>query len=245
MSGVNWRMPYRVYPCGDHAITIELGTGIDPVTNSKVISLFTRLQSLQEEGITDIIPSYHTLTAVYDPLLLKKKHSIPSVYKWVQDWLLNAAENFEQVTTLARKLRIPVYYDPSHNTDLSFIAEQHTLSVQEVIDIHSSATYRVYLVGFLPGFAYMGSVDKRIATPRKISPRTLVPAGSVGIAGEQTGIYPFDSPGGWQLLGQTPVPLFDIKNPEPCYLHAGDEVQFYPITIEEYKTIRSNGHTHS
>jgi inhibitor of KinA len=238
-------MPYRIYPCGDHAITIEQGTGINPLVNSTVISLFTHLQSLQEEGIKDIIPSYHTLTVVYDPMLLKKKHPMGPVYKWMQDWLLDAAENCKQIATATRKLRIPVYYDPSHNADLSFIAEQHQLSAEEVIGIHSSATYRVYLIGFLPGFAYMGSVDKRIVTPRKVSPRTLVPAGSVGIAGEQTGIYPFDSPGGWQLLGQTPIPLFDIKNPQPCYLRAGDEVQFYPITIEEYKTMRSNGHPHS
>lgn len=236
---------YRIYPSGDHAITIELGNSIDLHVNSKVISLFTHLRSIGEEGIKDIIPSYHTVTVVYDTILLKRKHAVPSVYQWLEGWLLNIAANCEPVTAQGRKLRIPVYYDLSHNSDLSFIAAQHKLSVQDVIDIHSSVAYRVYLLGFLPGFAYMGSVDKRIATPRKTSPRTRVAAGSVGIAGEQTGIYPFDSPGGWQLLGQTPVPLFDVKNSQPCYLQAGDEVQFYPITIEEFKTIRAHGHPHS
>jgi inhibitor of KinA len=236
---------YRIYPSGDHAITIELGNSIDQDVNSKVISLFACLLSLQEEGIRDIVPSYHTLTVIYDTSLLKKKHGVPSVYQWLQAWLLAVADNCAPVTTQGRKLRIPVYYDPSHNSDLSFIAARHELTIQDVIDIHSSVAYHVYLLGFLPGFAYMGSVDPRIATPRKNSPRTLVPAGSVGIAGEQTGVYPFDSPGGWQLLGQTPVPLFDAKNPEPCYLRAGDEVQFYPVTIEEYKTIRANGHPYS
>lgn len=244
MSDVNWRMPYRIYPCGDHAITIELGDSIDPAINNRVISLFAHLRSLQEEGVKDIIPSYHTLTVVYDVLQLKRKYPVPSAYNQMRDWLQHAVENSQQLQLSPRLQRIPVWYDTSYHADLGFIAEQHSISVQDVIDIHSSATYRVYLVGFLPGFAYMGSVDRKIATPRKTSPRTLVPAGSVGIAGEQTGIYPFDSPGGWQLVGRTPIRLFDTRNEQPCYLHTGDEVQFYPITSEEFKTMQTDGYTH-
>ncbi len=233
---------YKIYPCGDHAITIELGDSIDVAVNNKVISLFNHLKSEPVEGVKDIIPSYHTVTVVYDLLLLKKKHAF--VFQQMHDWLYRSAEACSAVITHARQVRIPVYYDTSYTADISFIAEQHGLSADEVISIHASKTYRVYLIGFLPGFAYMGTVDPRIATPRKTSPRVLVPAGSIGIAGEQTGIYPFDSPGGWQLLGQTPLSIFDITKPQPCLLQPGDEVQFYSITIDEFKKIKADGHPH-
>jgi inhibitor of KinA len=119
--------------------------------------------------------------------------------------------------------------------DIISLAETHELSVEEVISLHTAKIYRVYMIGFLPGFAYMGSVDEKLTTPRRMQPRTIVPAGSVGIAGEQTGIYPFDSPGGWQLIGQTPLQMFDATGATPCYLHPGDEVQFHAISIEEFK----------
>jgi inhibitor of KinA len=129
--------------------------------------------------------------------------------------------------------------------DIDLIAQSHGLTSSEVIALHTARIYRVYLIGFLPGFAYMGTADKRIATPRKTSPRISVPAGSVGIAGEQTGIYPFDSPGGWQLIGRTPLQLFDTNSTTPCLLQPGDEVQFYPIDISEFNQLSNNGHPRS
>lgn len=238
-------MSYRLYPCGDHAITIQLGDHIDAGINNQVISLFTHLRSLQGEGIKDIIPSYHTVTVVYDLLFFKRRSPSASAYETVHDWLREEINNYALLPTVSRLVRIPVCYDTSLVSDMDFIAGQHGLSAGEVIDLHVSRTYRVYLIGFLPGFAYMGSVDERIATPRRISPRVCVPAGSVGIAGEQTGIYPFDSPGGWQLLGQTPLPVFNADQSQPCLLQPGDEVRFYPITLAEFKQIKADGNTYS
>jgi inhibitor of KinA len=131
-------------------------------------------------------------------------------------------------------MRIPVCYAKTFAPDLEDLALQNKISQEEVIRIHTSATYRVYMIGFLPGFAYMGRVDERIVTPRRSQPRTMVPAGSVGIAGEQTGIYPFASPGGWNIIGQTPVALFDVKRKQPVLLQPGDEVTFYSITEHEF-----------
>eukprot|EP01136_Pigoraptor_vietnamica_P038048 Opistho-1_new@106825 len=140
--------------------------------------------------------------------------------------------------TIANRITIPVCYDLSLAPDLVELATLHQLSVEEVIQLHTAQTYRVYMIGFLPGFAYMGSVDERIRTARKANPRTKVPAGSVGIAGEQTGIYPLDSPGGWQLIGQTPLPLFDATRTDPCLLQPGDEVQFCSISLTAFHKLK-------
>lgn len=186
-------------------------------------------------GVLDLIPAYTSLTLVYDLAALIKKFPGQSVYTIMETQLQQAARSIESyMDTISNKLMIPVCYDLLLAPDLVALAEQHQLTVDEVIHIHTSQTYRVYMIGFLPGFAYMGSVDERIRTARKTSPRTTVPAGSVGIAGEQTGIYPLDSPGGWQLIGQTPLRLFDVTRANPCLLQPGDEVQFCPITLTEF-----------
>jgi inhibitor of KinA len=135
---------------------------------------------------------------------------------------------------------IPVFYN---GEDLRGLAELHDLAVEEVIDLHCNKTYRVFMIGFLPGFAYMGKLDKRIATPRHASPRTQVPAGSVAIAGFQTGIYPLSSPGGWQLIGQTPKMIFDTRKEQPCLLQAGDMVQFISISQTEFEQLNEYPHS--
>jgi inhibitor of KinA len=236
---------YRIYPCGDQAITLELGNTIDQAINRRVISLFHFLKEKQLPLVKDIIPSYHTLTVVYDLLQVKKLTTAGTVFDYMQTLLQRALQDCELQPTASRKIRVPVCYDDAFSPDLAAVADAHGLSVPEVIELHTSRSYYVYLIGFLPGFAYMGSVDERIATPRRSSPRTAVVAGSVGIAGEQTGIYPFDSPGGWQLLGRTPLRMFDASRAEPALLHPGDEVQFYPIDIAEYNTLQQHGHPHS
>ena len=230
--------PYRIYPCGDHAVTIELGNTLDADINQKVISLFSYLQLNPVLGVKDIIPSYHTLTIIYDLALLKKQSPASSVYDRMCNQLETAANACTVISTTVRTIQIPVCYDLSMAPDLASIADLHQLSIEQVIQLHTEKLYRVYLLGFLPGFAYMGNVDEKIATPRKTTPRTMVPAGSVGIAGEQTGIYPFDSPGGWQLIGQTPVEMFNVEKPQPCYLQPGDAVQFYPITVTEFVKLK-------
>ena len=226
---------YQIYPCGDHAVTIALGDAIDTAINQKIISLFHLLEEQKIEGVKDIIPAYHTLTLVYDLALLKKKNPAASVYELMKAHLEKAVTVITEAPVMKpRLIEIPVCYDPLLAPDIVSLAALHQISVDEVIQLHTGKTYRVYMIGFLPGFAYMGSVDNTINTARKQQPRTKVPAGSVGIAGEQTGIYPFDSPGGWQLIGQTPLTMFDAKREEHCLLQAGDEVSFYAITIAEF-----------
>jgi inhibitor of KinA len=173
---------------------------------------------------------------VYDLITVKKRKPSTSVYQFMREEMIGMmAKILFTISTNKRLIKIPVCYDLSFAPDLVSLAEQHQLTTDKVIQLHTGKNYRVFMIGFLPGFAYMGSVDEKINTPRLSKPRTLVPAGSVGIAGEQTGIYPFDSPGGWQLIGKTPVQMFSASRDLPCYLQPGDEVQFYPITLSEYE----------
>lgn len=231
--------PYRIYPCGDHAVTLELGDTISIPVNEKVITVFHYLQSRQIPGVKDIIPAYHTITLVYDLQYLKMKYPHENIFERVKKELENLVAAATKSSTSSREISIPVCYDVSVAPDLISLAEKSKLTIEEVIQLHSAASYRVYMIGFLPGFAYMGKVDEQIQAPRKAKPRTVVPAGSVGIAGEQTGIYPFHSPGGWQLIGQTPIQLFDTKKEMPCYLQPGDTVKFYSIDLTEFKKLQS------
>ena len=160
--------PYHIYPCGDHAITIELGSGIDIATNQKIIALFEKLTEQKIPGVKDIIPAYHTLTLVYDLALLKKKNRSSCIYDMMYGHLQNAA-NAINIQAVAQKeiIKIPVCYDISLAPDIASLAETHGLSIDDVISLHTGKTYRVFMIGFLPGFAYMGSVDEKLITPRK------------------------------------------------------------------------------
>lgn len=203
------------------------------------MALYQYLCERKITGVLDLIPAYSSLTMVYDLATLIKKNPGQSAYAFMESALQQAAQLVElSSSTGSHKKIIPVCYDLSLAPDLVALAEQHRLTIDEVIQLHTAQTYRVYMIGFLPGFAYMGSVDERIRTARKTSPRTLVPAGSVGIAGEQTGIYPLDSPGGWQLIGQTPLRLFDVNKTDTCLLQPGDEVQFTPISLTEFHQLK-------
>lgn len=230
---------YQLYPCGDHAITITWGNTITAAANQQVMALYRYLCERKIPGVLDLIPAYASLTLVYDLATVIKKFPGQSAYTIMESALQQAAQLVElSSSTGSRKVIIPVCYDLSLAPDLVALAEQHCLTIDEVIQLHTASTYRVYMIGFLPGFAYMGSVDERIRTARKSSPRTKVPAGSIGIAGEQTGIYPLDSPGGWQLIGQTPLRLFDVNKADPCLLQPGDDVQFSPISLTEFHQLK-------
>lgn len=237
---------YHMYPCGDHALTIEWGNTIDVSVNKTVIALFWVLKEANINGVRDIIPAYNSVTVVYDAALLKKQVKTKTVYEWMSRQVGKLIDNSVIDTAKGSRLvRIPVCYDLSLAPDLVSLATEHKLDTDTVVKLHTGKNYRVYMIGFLPGFAYMGSVDEKIATPRKTNPRTVVPAGSVGIAGEQTGVYPFDSPGGWQLIGQTPIKMFSAGKQEPCLLQPGDEVQFYSISLTEFEKIKTDGTPHS
>jgi inhibitor of KinA len=232
--------PNRIYACGDEAITIAFGNGIDEAVNARVLSLYQYLQQHPITGTKDLIPAYNTLTLIYDAAALLQQIGPDQLFQHLRDQLTAIVHHAVSAPSLpARQISIPVCYDVSVAPDLVALAELHQLSTDAVIQLHTSKTYRVYMIGFLPGFAYMGTVDERISSPRKSSPRTVVPRGSVGIAGAQTGIYPFDSPGGWQLIGTTPLQLFDANNEQPCLLQPGDEVHFVQISLSEYNKLKN------
>ncbi len=227
---------FTIYPLGDHAITIEFGYEINHKTNQQVLSLFNYLQTKPFKGLLDLIPAYTTLTVVYDVFQLHQHcQKKQTVYGWLEQHVVNILQTQQlKFSHTKRSVSIPVCYHPTVAPDIQWLAHQHELTEDQVISLHTGITYHVYMLGFLPGFPYMATVPEKLITPRKHNPRKLVPAGSVGIAGNQTGIYPFASPGGWQLIGQTPIKIFDIKKKEAALLQPGDEVTFYSISLEEF-----------
>ena len=218
----------KILCCGDQALSIEFGDSIDPKINRKVLHLFDRLRARPVPGIKDLIPSYRSLLIQYDPLMLSTEE--------LKTFLRQQLPGLGQVISKkGRIITIPVHYGGPFGPDLPEVAEYHGMTPAEVIALHSAVTYRVYMIGFSPGFPFLGGLDPRLHTPRKKSPREKVLAGSVGIANQQTGIYSLDSPGGWRLIGRTPVKLFDLSKEEPLILGAGDRVLFQPITENEFE----------
>ncbi len=225
---------FSIHPLGDGALTISFGNAIDDGIHQKVLQLFQRLRERSFSFITDVVPAYSSLTVYYNVLLLHTKEK--PAFEIIKEKLLPLlSEESEEITTQERNIAIPVCYASHFAPDLEELALEKRLSTEEVICLHMAVTYRVYMIGFLPGFAYMGKVDGRIATPRKTSPRKNVVAGSVGIAGEQTGIYPLASPGGWNIIGRTPLQLFTKDNNNPVLLQPGDRIRFYAITEDEFE----------
>jgi inhibitor of KinA len=225
---------YNISNCGDNAITIEMGEAIDIITHKDVMALFHQLSKANISGIKDIIPAYTTITVVYDIMEVKRftddvAHSF--IKKEIEKEIGQCDWRNSDSTA---KVSIPVCYDVSLGIDLAEMSKQKGLKIEQIIYLHTSKLYDVYMIGFLPGFAYMGIVDDKISTPRLGKPRTNVPAGSVGIAGNQTGIYPLDSPGGWNIIGQTPLRMFNLNKEEPCLLKPGDKVKFTAISLEEF-----------
>ncbi|MBO9202227.1 MULTISPECIES: 5-oxoprolinase subunit PxpB [Niastella] len=226
---------YKIFPLGDSAVTFDMGNSISEPLNQKALAMQHWLLAHPFEGLKDCLVAYSSLTVLYNPVLIKKYYNPASTaYAWVADKLQQAFEKTVQTKQAARELiQIPVCYEAGYGPDLAALARSTQLTEQEVVAIHTDTIYNVYMIGFLPGFSYMGEVDERIAAPRKQTPSPVL-AGSVGIAGSQTGIYPLNSPGGWQIVGRTPLRLFDPFAPEPVKLQAGDRVQFYAITKEEF-----------
>lgn len=210
----------RVLPAGDSAVLVELGDKISPQISRQVHSLAAAVEKYQFHGLGEAVPGYTTLLIHFDPLIL----TMEAVTAHIGN--LSAQISTDLPLATGRCVDIPVVYD---GPDLLSLAEAKNLSPSELIQIHSSREYLVYMIGFTPGFAYLGEVDERIAAPRLASPRKLVPAGSVGIAGRQTGVYPIDSPGGWQLIGQTNLRFFNPYNNQPSLLAPGDTVIFRPV----------------
>jgi KipI family sensor histidine kinase inhibitor len=212
---------------GDRAVLVELGDDISPQINQKVRGLYIGTKGHRIKGIKDLVPSYRSLMVVYDPLIISL-NSLESQMNAI--W--NALDNARLPDP--RTVEIPVVYGDKYGPDLEWIADYHKMTRQDVIRLHTQPTYQVYMIGFMPGYPYMGEVPDELVTPRRKTPRTHVPGGSVGIAQKQTGIYPVASPGGWQIIGRTPVRLFDPQGKPPSFLEMGDQVKFIVITEQEF-----------
>jgi inhibitor of KinA len=221
-------LEYRVLVCGDTGVSIEFGDAIDPAINAGVRRLFLALKSSRPVGVVDLIPTYRSLFIQYDPWRCSFERLLLLVEGAMR-------EGPDLPASDGPVVEIPVCYGGRYGPDLDELAGLHRLCVEEVIRIHCCPVYTVYMIGFTPGFPYLGGLDERLATPRRKEPRRKVPAGSVGIADRQTGIYPLESPGGWQIIGRTPVRLFDLNRPEPFLLSPGDRVRFVMITEDAFE----------
>jgi KipI family sensor histidine kinase inhibitor len=222
MSGVWDDSVPRLHVLGDSCLSVRFASGIDPVVNARCIELGKSLEQLALSGIRDVVPTFNAVTVHFDPLRLDSEVLRTEISRLI-------AAPPRAAGTETRRIEIPVSYGGASGPDLEAVADFAQCSPDEVVRLHTRARYRVYMLGFLPGFAYMGSVDPRIAMPRLDTPRMRVAAGSVGIAAAQTGIYPCDSPGGWRIIGRTSARLFDMARSEPFLLRAGDHVSFVAV----------------
>ncbi len=221
----------RFLKAGDSALIVELGNEISPIINYKLKKITDYLDSLKHKAIKDLLPTYRSIIVYYDPMIL----SFDELKNMVEQ---NCTADDDSILSVQKEIiEVPVLYGGEYGPDIENIASHNNLSVEEVIKIHTSGEYLVYMLGFTPGFPYLGGMDKRIATPRLTTPRTKIPAGSVGIAGEQTGLYPIESPGGWQLLGRTPLNFFDPMKENPFIVTSGQYIKFTAISKKEYDEI--------
>ncbi|MFH0784678.1 MAG: 5-oxoprolinase subunit PxpB [Pseudomonadota bacterium] len=219
-------------PSGDRSILATYGIEVDPEINEKVRQMTALLADHPHPGILAAVGSYCTLLVHYDPQQMG--------FAELTGLLLNLEQTLGQAAVPeARTVDIPVCYGGGFGPDIGFVAERNSMSTEEVISRHSSADYRIYAIGFAPGFCYLGGLDPRLHTPRLATPRRKVVAGSVGIAGSQTGVYPLASPGGWQLIGRTPLCLFAPGRQQPLLYGPGDTIHFRPITIEEFQHLHA------
>lgn len=234
--------PIEMLPLGDSAVIIRLGSSIDEETNRIVMSLSRRLEDKPFTGLIECVPSFVSVAIHYDPLLVKRSRTaaelqhatiFETVCARVQTYL--SLEQLQSSDQADRTIEIPVCYGGEYGPDLSLVAELNGLPEEEVIAIHAGGSYLVHMLGFAPGFPYLGGMSERIAAPRHQTPRTIIPQGSVGIAGKQTGIYSVATPGGWQLIGRTPIALFRPQDEIPSLLRPGDLIRFKPITERQYK----------
>src|SRR5262245_23306451 len=220
------RQETKFLSCGDTALCVEFGDSIDRRVSALVLALARRVEAEKIPGVVELVPTFRSLMVHYDPSVLPQAALKAKLTPLLLD--LRPAEGS------SRLWRIPGCYDPSISPDLAEVADRTRLTPKQVAERHSAITYHVYMVGFLPGYPYMGDLPPELALPRRENPRTKVPAGSIAIATTQTAVYALESPGGWHLIGRTPVPLWDLRRDPPVLLSPGDKVLFQPVSLREH-----------
>lgn len=221
----------RFATLSDRALTVHLGNQIDTPTFQAIRSLSRRLDAQPSPGMIEFVPAFTTVALYYDPL----RTSETALTSYISNLV---ATTDATIDPQPRVVEIPVCYGGEFGSDLEFVSKHAKLTPQEVIEIHAAADYLVHMIAFAPGFPYLGGMSPKIAAPRRSSPRLKIPAGSIGIAGDQTGIYPLETPGGWQLIGRTPLALFRPQQDPPTLLQAGDIVRFRAITPQQFREFR-------
>jgi inhibitor of KinA len=235
---------FNIYSLSEYAVTLAYNAAINN-------SIFDQISYLKEviyqnpfDGFQCAVPAYVSITIFFDPILVIKSNNLIGLncFERISNYLLQLTKNFNSSQFIKKPpIVIPVCYEGEYAPDIDELANLLGLEKENIIHLHSKVCYKVYMIGFAPGFPYLGGMPERLSIPRKNNPIKKVPAGSVAIAGKQTGIYPFETPGGWYLIGRTPVTLFDIKRSQPALLQAGDEVIFDPISKQDFVRIRSKG----
>ncbi|MBT2679668.1 5-oxoprolinase subunit PxpB [Bacillus sp. ISL-35] len=230
-------MRFEILPLGDSAVRVSFGDTIDEKINRQINAFLKKLEQARVEGIIECVPAYTTLTIYYEPDVI------------FYDSLINQLKMIHLSPGTSRQDRqlvyeIPVCYGGEYGEDLRYVAEYHGLGEQEVIDLHADREYLIYMMGFMPGFPYLGGLPENLAVPRLEKPRQSVKPGAVGIGGNQTGIYPADVPSGWRIIGTTPVNLFSPKKKEPFLLSSGHYIKFVPINKEQFLSIKKMGDTY-
>ena len=221
----------RILPTGDRALCVEFGNEIDEHINARLMGFIKLLSDEKIKGIEEFVPSFRSVLIHYNPSLISYGEMVGIIESALQ-------KPFHETSHKKKVVKIPVCYEGEFAPDIEFVAEHAGLSVEEVIKIHTGKPYLVYMLGFQPGFPYLGGLDERIHTPRLESPRIKLEAGSVGIGGGQTGLYPMESPGGWQIIGVTPVRCYNPEKSKPIPYKAGDYIQFFSIKSEEFEVLR-------
>lgn len=225
-------MSIRIYPSGDTAIVIEFGNQIDRALSDRVLKAAVVIQAAGLSGVIETVPTFRSLMVHYDPLTVSASDLEARMRPLIETGDDNAVDG--------RKWFLPVCYEADKSPDLDDVAKRAGITTEEVVHMHSDHTYHVYMTGFLPGYPYMGDVPDVLCFPRREIPRVRVPKGAVAIATTLTAVYTIESPGGWHLIGSTPVQLFDYTAPQPAILAAGDQVVFTPISLSEFDAIEAN-----
>jgi inhibitor of KinA len=224
----------RITAAGDSAIVVEFEERIDPAVSAHVIALAASIRAAALDGVRDVVPTYRSVAVFFDPLRTDYDDLVARLERAASRPAPAAGGDRPALT-------VPVCYGGEFGPDLAEVSSFAHMSEQDVVELHTATSYRVFMLGFLPGFPYLGVVDFRIAMPRRATPRVRVPAGSVGIAGAQTGIYPLDAPGGWRLIGRTPLSPFDERRPDPFLMKPGETVRFRSIDRVEFARIAAHG----